>query len=135
MEDLIEELTKVNPSNLSEEGLKLFNTINEIIDRNKKLEEENLTLRRVDKIVDNITVEKIEKAIQEAEKEYISIGLIKEDVEELKADRKSIEKDLEEAKKENNKKYCADLLRLLNVNYGAMQILQKLLERSKKNGQ
>ena len=35
MENIIEELTKVNPSNLSEEGLKLFNTINEIIDRNK----------------------------------------------------------------------------------------------------
>ena len=38
MENLIEELTKVNPSNLSEEGLKLFNTINEIIDRNRELE-------------------------------------------------------------------------------------------------
>ena len=37
MEKLIEELTKVNPSNLSEEGLKLFNKINEIIDRNKEL--------------------------------------------------------------------------------------------------
>lgn len=39
MENLIEELTKVNPSNLSKEGLKLFNKINEIIDRNKELEE------------------------------------------------------------------------------------------------
>ena len=46
MEKLIEELTKVNPSNLSEEGLKLFNKINKIIDRNiylvnvrRKLEE------------------------------------------------------------------------------------------------
>ena len=38
MENLIEELTKVNPSNLSEEGLKLFNKINEIIDRNEELE-------------------------------------------------------------------------------------------------
>jgi len=40
MESLIEELTKVNPSNLSEEGLKLFNKINEIIDRNRELEED-----------------------------------------------------------------------------------------------
>ena len=40
MENLIEELIKVNPSNLSEEGLKLFNKINEIIDKNKELEEE-----------------------------------------------------------------------------------------------
>lgn len=39
MEELIEELTKVNPSNLSEEGLKLFNKINEIIDKNEQLEE------------------------------------------------------------------------------------------------
>lgn len=38
MENLIEELTKVNPANLSEEGLKLFNKINEIIDRNRELE-------------------------------------------------------------------------------------------------
>lgn len=38
MENLIEELTKVNPANLSEEGLKLFNKINEIIDENRELE-------------------------------------------------------------------------------------------------
>ena len=38
MENLIEELTKVNLSNLSEEGLKLFNKINEVIDRNEELE-------------------------------------------------------------------------------------------------
>lgn len=40
MENLIEELTKVNPANLSEEGLKLFNKINEIIDRNRELEKQ-----------------------------------------------------------------------------------------------
>lgn len=40
MENLIEELTKVNPANLSEKGLKLFNKINEIIDKNKKLEKQ-----------------------------------------------------------------------------------------------
>lgn len=40
MEKLIEELTKVNPANLSEEGLKLFNKINEIIDRNEELEKQ-----------------------------------------------------------------------------------------------
>ena len=41
MEDLIEELTKVNPANLSKDGLKLFNKINEIIDKNKELEDTN----------------------------------------------------------------------------------------------
>lgn len=39
MEELIEELTKVNPANLSEQGLKLFNKINEIIDKNRELED------------------------------------------------------------------------------------------------
>lgn len=38
---LIEELTKVRPDELSTEGLKLFNKINEIIDKNKELEEKN----------------------------------------------------------------------------------------------
>ena len=37
---LIEELIKVRPDELSTEGLKLFNKINEIIDKNKELEEE-----------------------------------------------------------------------------------------------
>ena len=37
---LIEELIKVRPDKLSTEGLKLFNKINEIIDKNKELEEE-----------------------------------------------------------------------------------------------
>ena len=36
MENLIEELTKVNPNNLNKEGLKLFNKINEIIKELKK---------------------------------------------------------------------------------------------------
>lgn len=46
MENLIEELTKVNPSNLSEKGLKLFNKINEIIDKNQELEEENKAFKK-----------------------------------------------------------------------------------------
>ena len=46
MENLIEELTKVDPSNLSEEGLKLFNKINEIIDRNEELEDKNKALKK-----------------------------------------------------------------------------------------
>lgn len=41
VENLIEELTKVRPDELSTEGLKLFNKINEIINKNKELEEEN----------------------------------------------------------------------------------------------
>ena len=36
--NLIEELTNVRPNELSTEGLKLFNKINKIIDKNKELE-------------------------------------------------------------------------------------------------
>lgn len=72
MENLIEELTKVNPSNLSEEGLKLFNTINEIIDRNKKLEKEN----------DNITKQLLNEILDGDE--YLPKSLIKEKIEEYK---------------------------------------------------
>ena len=43
---LIEELTKVRTDELSKEGLKLFNKINEIIDKNKELEEELLEKRK-----------------------------------------------------------------------------------------
>ena len=45
IEELIEELTKVRPHELSKDGLKLFNKINEIIDKNKELEEENKIIK------------------------------------------------------------------------------------------
>ena len=84
MENLIEELTKVNPANLSEEGLKLFNKINEIIDRNEELEENNekykiqLTDNQYIKIIESVEAdvnkqwkskitEKIEELIKEAD--------------------------------------------------------------------
>ena len=43
--NLIEELTNVRPNELSTEGLKLFNKINEIIDKNKELEEKNKIIK------------------------------------------------------------------------------------------
>ena len=62
MEELIEELTKVTPNNLSEEGLKLFNKINEIIDKNKELEANNYESNNI--ISDLLdTVKKQEKII------------------------------------------------------------------------
>lgn len=77
MENLIEELTKVNPSNLSEEGLKLFNKINEIIDRNKELEEENETKLEIFELGKESSRKRIEY-------DYIPKTLIKEKIEELK---------------------------------------------------
>lgn len=41
IENFIEELTKVRPGMLSEEGLKLFNTIMAILDERDKLKKEN----------------------------------------------------------------------------------------------
>ena len=61
MEKLIEELTKVNPSNLSEEGLKLFNKINEIIDRNGELAQENIASEEIINILTN----KLDKVVEE----------------------------------------------------------------------
>ena len=61
MEELIEELTKVNPSNLSKEGLKLFNKINEIIDRNGELAQENIASKEIINILTN----KLEKVVDE----------------------------------------------------------------------
>ena len=75
MENLIEELTKVNPSNLSEEGLKLFNKINEIIDRNEELEKENKTFKNVISEIFNG---------EDTTDKFIPKSLIKEKIEELK---------------------------------------------------
>lgn len=71
MENLIEELTKVKPSNLSEEGLKLFNKINEIIDRNEELEEKQKSYN---------TAYNRGKAFED----HKWVSLIKEKIEELK---------------------------------------------------
>ena len=81
MENLIEELRKVNPSNLSEEGLKLFNKINEIIDRNRELEE--MLKNRI-----KYTNELEKDLFENASNYVIPKSLIKEKIEELKAEYK-----------------------------------------------
>lgn len=104
---LIEELTKVRPDELSAEGLKLFNKINEIIDINKELKEENAMLKKVNKITKNITTEEIENAIKEANKKYIPVSLVEETIEELK----------EIADEDNKEEYIK------------IEVLQELLEK------
>ena len=69
---LIEELTNVRPDELSTEGLKLFNKINEIIDINKELEEEN---QQIEAIKD--------EAIRRYNFESIPVSLVEEKIEEL----------------------------------------------------
>ena len=68
---LIEELTKVRPDELSKDGLKLFNKINEIIDINKELEEKNKK-----KSIEII-------CYQEELENSIPVSLVEEKIEEL----------------------------------------------------
>ena len=70
--NLIEELTKVRPDELSTEGLKLFNKINDIIDKNKELEEKNKKK----------SIEVI--CYQEELENNIPVSLVEETIEELK---------------------------------------------------
>ena len=59
IEELIEELTKVRPHELSKDGLKLFEYINEIIDRNKELEEELKEDKELNKIIKNTKLDEL----------------------------------------------------------------------------
>lgn len=79
MENLIEELTKVNPANLSEEGLKLFNTIMLVIDDRDKLIKENKKLNNANKTYINC----IQNITPVLTTDYIEKSLIKEKIEEL----------------------------------------------------
>lgn len=69
--NLIEELTKVRPDELSTEGLKLFNKINEIIDKNRELEEFKKQVTEIE----NTNFIKY--------KNYIPVSLVEEKIEEL----------------------------------------------------
>lgn len=116
MEKLIEELTKVNPSNLSEEGLKLFNKINEIIDKNRELEDKyNKLLKR-----------------NEWYKEYyecfsIPKTKIQEKIEELKQQYKDYEKRWEEAGMDKAHPFYKYLIRI----EAEIDILEELLGEEK----
>lgn len=57
IDKLIEELTKVRPDELSTDGLKLFNKINEIIDKNKELEENSIPISLVEEEIKKINKE------------------------------------------------------------------------------
>lgn len=102
IENFIEELTKVNPTNLSKEGLKLFNTINEIIDKNKELEYKNKQLKEYIVVAPNLDemtaikyksiqenayirgiAEEQQRAKEIIHNDYISKSKIKEKIEEI----------------------------------------------------
>ena len=76
---LIEELTKVRPDELSKEGLKLFNKINEIIDKNKELEEENKELKPCKYSIDFYELGKKNQR-NRIELDYIPVSLVEEKI-------------------------------------------------------
>ena len=80
---LIEELTNVRPDELSKEGLKLFNKINEIIDKNKELEE-------------------YYKEQNEVNAKFIPVSLVEEKIEEYQNNMKLYENETHNIFNENN---------------------------------
>lgn len=127
MEVLIEELTKVNPANLSKDGLKLFNKINEIIDRNEELKYKyNKALSDlVQAEHKNKELEEFKKQVTEIEntnfikyKNYIPVSLVEETIEELK-------EEIEQLRIEKNVTYDSGIYR----NRIKLETLQELLEK------
>lgn len=116
--ELIEELTKVRPDELSREGLKLFNKINEIIDKNKELEEENTELKTMDCV--NIFELGKKSARDRIEYDYIPKSKVKEKIEEL---NKLLEEDLQDERKVNSNRFI--------IICQCKSCLQKLLEKRK----
>ncbi len=105
--NLIEELTKVRPDELSTEGLKLFEYINTIIDKNKKLEEENRYLKT------HIIYPEIIKL------NYIPVSLVEETIEEYQNNMKLYENETHNIFNENN------------IRQEVITVLQELLEKRK----
>ena len=54
----------------------------------EKLQKENSMLKKVNKITENITTEDVERAIKEAEKQYIPVQKVKDKIEKLKQEKK-----------------------------------------------
>ena len=68
--NLIEELTKVRPHELSKDGLKLFNKINEIIDKNKELEENRIPVSLVEEKIEELNKAYEDSKDENGESEY-----------------------------------------------------------------
>ena len=117
-ENIIEELTKVNPTNLSKEGLKLFNKINEIIDKNKELEEFKKQVTEIE----NTNFVKY--------KNYIPVSLVEEKIEELSEDLEIMKVDAMHGRyKEYGSKLSFE--KQFSYKYGMHDVLQELLEKRK----
>lgn len=118
--NLIEELTKVRPDELSKEGLKLFNKINEIIDKNKELEEFKKQVTEIE----NTNFIKY--------KNYIQKSLVEEKIEEYFEDEEwLVEHDLRalcDDEKECREYYTNKKIALKDIKKVILDKLNKLLK-------
>ena len=119
---LIEELTNARPDELSTEGLKLFNKINEIIDINKELEEKwDKDTHKLQNALDLANADKINN--------YIPVSLVEETIEELNKEEQELQNSISDEEREE----YSDA----NISFELMDIeirrsvLQELLERRK----
>lgn len=62
----------------------IMQAIENLINRNKELEEENRRFKRIDEIVDNMTVEEIDTRIKEDEEKFIPKSKVETKKEEYK---------------------------------------------------
>ena len=110
--NLIEELTKVRPDELSKEGFKLFNKINEIIDKNKELEEK--WYKDTHKLQNDLDLANADKI-----NNYIPVSLVEEKMKEYQNNMKLYENETHNIFNENN------------IRQEVITVLQELLEKRK----
>ena len=125
IEKLIEQLTKVRPEMLNEEALKLFNTImavlderDELIKRNKELEDRNKTLNESQVI----KIKKIQELEEKIHKEH-TLGYSQGVYDCSEAWKETKQEKMEELKKEVKDYKCEEN----RINLYQRKILQELM--------
>lgn len=78
--DLGKGINKFQKITLYEDSIKDVRIVLNLLE---KLQKENSMLKKVNKITENITTEDVERAIKEAEKQYIPVQKVKDKIEEL----------------------------------------------------
>lgn len=103
---------------------KAIQTIENIINRNKELEKGNSMLKKAHKISENVTINVMNKSLEDFTKEYIPVSLVLEIIQELKEEGnyKTIEN-------QNGRVH----FQAEPCDY-KIQALKELLERGSRNG-
>lgn len=130
IENFIQEMTEVRPDKLNEEGLRLYNTIMQILDKNEQLETENKELETNNKKL----IEKLEEDIENSEKGLdTNIVLIKEYL-DIKNKYDSL---VEKVKKkvryfEENEEFIATGITDINDNYSDGTVIKRFIDTLQK---